>query len=287
MIVFLCGCTYLNLGSGLLSCFARCVPCVASPSFSFDEDFSDTRIDHGGQVCAKPAAQKHRSQLLIPARSSPPPTPLLAPPTTASRHRPRSTFRGRQLHGALLRVMRILALTPRGARARALRSSCTSARRSRTVRHSARTSTCSVARRPTARRRRRASGPRAGGTASTTTTCKQQKLEISFRLSFLESYRLPPSVVTAVAAAVVVSATVVTAALVIAPASPLFAPPIIAAAPTPITFAATIVAPPIVAPAPSAAPRCAGERSVPRRHPQPRAGRVQGERGRRREEIAQ
>jgi len=77
------------------------------------------------------------------------------------------------------------------------------------------------------------------------------------------------------------------AALVIAPASPLFAPPIIAAAPTPITFAATIVAPPIVAPAPSAAPRCAGERSVPRRHPQPRAGRVQGERGRRREEIAQ
>ena len=73
MIVFLCGCTYLNLGSGLLSCFARCVPCVASPSFSFDEDFSDTRIDHGGQVCAKPAAQKHRSQLLIPARSSPPP----------------------------------------------------------------------------------------------------------------------------------------------------------------------------------------------------------------------
>jgi hypothetical protein len=50
MIVFLCGCTYLNLGSGLLSCFARCVPCVASPSFSFDEDFSDTRIDHGGQI---------------------------------------------------------------------------------------------------------------------------------------------------------------------------------------------------------------------------------------------
>jgi len=50
LIVVLCGCTYLNLGSGLLSCCAKCMPCVAAPAFSFDDDFSDTRIDHGAQI---------------------------------------------------------------------------------------------------------------------------------------------------------------------------------------------------------------------------------------------
>lgn len=50
MIVVLAGCTYLNLGSGLLSCCAKCFPCVAAPAFSFDEDFSDGRIDHGAQI---------------------------------------------------------------------------------------------------------------------------------------------------------------------------------------------------------------------------------------------
>ena len=44
LIVILCGCTYLNLGSALLNCCSACFPCVASPAFSFDEDFSDTRI---------------------------------------------------------------------------------------------------------------------------------------------------------------------------------------------------------------------------------------------------
>merc|ERR1719446_716190 len=50
VIVFLCGCTYLDLGSGLLSCCGRCLPCMRIPSFSFDEDFSDSRIDHGAQI---------------------------------------------------------------------------------------------------------------------------------------------------------------------------------------------------------------------------------------------
>ena len=50
LIVVLCGCTYLNLGSGLLSCCAKCFPCMAVPAFSFDDDFSDTRIDHGAQI---------------------------------------------------------------------------------------------------------------------------------------------------------------------------------------------------------------------------------------------
>ena len=33
----------------------RCVPCVnaQSNSFSFDEDFSDTRIDHGAQILTR------------------------------------------------------------------------------------------------------------------------------------------------------------------------------------------------------------------------------------------
>jgi len=50
MIVVLCGCTYLNLGSGLLSCCAKCFPCLAAPAFSFDEDFDDARIDHGVHI---------------------------------------------------------------------------------------------------------------------------------------------------------------------------------------------------------------------------------------------
>ena len=50
LIVVFAGCTLLNLGSGLLSCCAKCCPCVQSPAFSFDEDFSDTRIDHGAQI---------------------------------------------------------------------------------------------------------------------------------------------------------------------------------------------------------------------------------------------
>ena len=50
LIVVFAGCTLLNLGSGLLSCCAKCCPCVAAPTFSFDEDFSDTRIDHGAQI---------------------------------------------------------------------------------------------------------------------------------------------------------------------------------------------------------------------------------------------
>jgi hypothetical protein len=50
MIVLIAGCTLLNLGSGLLSCCAKCCPCVAAPTFSFDEDFSDARIDHGAQI---------------------------------------------------------------------------------------------------------------------------------------------------------------------------------------------------------------------------------------------
>ena len=50
LIVVIAGCTMLNLGSNLLSCCARCCPCMQTPSFSFDEDFSDTRIDHGAQI---------------------------------------------------------------------------------------------------------------------------------------------------------------------------------------------------------------------------------------------
>ena len=50
LIVVIAGCTLLNLGSGLLSCCAKCCPCVAAPAFSFDEDFSDARIDHGAQI---------------------------------------------------------------------------------------------------------------------------------------------------------------------------------------------------------------------------------------------
>ena len=50
LMIVLAGCTILNLGSGLLSCCARCCPCVAAPACSFDEDFSDTRIDHGAQI---------------------------------------------------------------------------------------------------------------------------------------------------------------------------------------------------------------------------------------------
>jgi len=55
LIVILCGCTYLNLFSNLASCCMRCVPCInaQSNSFSFDEDFSDTRIDHGAQILAR------------------------------------------------------------------------------------------------------------------------------------------------------------------------------------------------------------------------------------------
>ena len=53
VIVVLSGCTYLNLGSGLLSCCSKCFPCMAAPAFSFDEDFSDTRIDHGARILAE------------------------------------------------------------------------------------------------------------------------------------------------------------------------------------------------------------------------------------------
>jgi len=55
LIVILCGCTYLNLFSNLASCCMRCVPCInaQSNSFSFDEDFSDTRIDHGAQILTR------------------------------------------------------------------------------------------------------------------------------------------------------------------------------------------------------------------------------------------
>ena len=50
VIVVLSGCTYLNLGTGLLSCCAKCFPCMAAPAFSFDEDFSDARIEHGASI---------------------------------------------------------------------------------------------------------------------------------------------------------------------------------------------------------------------------------------------
>ena len=50
LIVVIAGCTLLNLGSGLLQCCAKCCPCVAAPTFSFDDDFSDARIDHGAQI---------------------------------------------------------------------------------------------------------------------------------------------------------------------------------------------------------------------------------------------
>jgi hypothetical protein len=50
LIVIFAGCTFLNLGSNLLSCCSKCCPCIAAPAFSFDEDFSDTRIDHGAQI---------------------------------------------------------------------------------------------------------------------------------------------------------------------------------------------------------------------------------------------
>jgi len=53
LIVFLCGFTYLNLGSEILSCCGRCCSCFAAPSFSFDEDFSDGRIDHGAAILAR------------------------------------------------------------------------------------------------------------------------------------------------------------------------------------------------------------------------------------------
>ena len=53
LIVILCGCTYLNLGSALMNCCSACLPCVAQPTFSFDEDFCDARIDHGAQVLAQ------------------------------------------------------------------------------------------------------------------------------------------------------------------------------------------------------------------------------------------
>ena len=55
LIVILCGCTYLNLGSSLLGCCGRCLPCLTlqANSFSFDEDFSDTRIDHGAQILSR------------------------------------------------------------------------------------------------------------------------------------------------------------------------------------------------------------------------------------------
>lgn len=53
VIVVLSGCTYLNLGTGLLSCCAKCFPCMAAPAFSFDEDFSDARIDHGGAILSE------------------------------------------------------------------------------------------------------------------------------------------------------------------------------------------------------------------------------------------
>ena len=51
LIVIFAGCTLLNLCSGLIACCAKCCSCMGSPAtFSFDEDFSDTRIDHGAQI---------------------------------------------------------------------------------------------------------------------------------------------------------------------------------------------------------------------------------------------
>ena len=57
LIVILCGCTYLNLGSNLLGCCGRCLPCLKmqANAFSFDEDFSDARIDHGEQILRREA----------------------------------------------------------------------------------------------------------------------------------------------------------------------------------------------------------------------------------------
>lgn len=53
LIVLLCGCTALNLGSALLSCFGSCFSCLRFPSFSFDDDFSDGRIDTGSQILCR------------------------------------------------------------------------------------------------------------------------------------------------------------------------------------------------------------------------------------------
>ena len=81
LIVFLCGCTVprppahplatprtplplrardrpppakaLHLGSSLLSCCGTCFACLRVPSFSFDDDFSDGRIDAGAQILAR------------------------------------------------------------------------------------------------------------------------------------------------------------------------------------------------------------------------------------------
>mmetsp|Transcript_19686 Transcript_19686/g.62708 ORF Transcript_19686/g.62708 Transcript_19686/m.62708 type:complete len:141 (+) Transcript_19686:644-1066(+) len=53
LIVFLCGCTALHLGSSLLSCCGTCFACLRVPSFSFDDDFSDGRIDAGAQILAR------------------------------------------------------------------------------------------------------------------------------------------------------------------------------------------------------------------------------------------
>mmetsp|Transcript_13658 Transcript_13658/g.19505 ORF Transcript_13658/g.19505 Transcript_13658/m.19505 type:complete len:133 (-) Transcript_13658:94-492(-) len=53
LIVILCGCTALNLGSALLSCFGSCFSCLRFPSFSFDDDFSDGRIDMGSQILCR------------------------------------------------------------------------------------------------------------------------------------------------------------------------------------------------------------------------------------------
>lgn len=50
LIVLLCGCTALHLGSALLSCCGTCFSCLRVPSFSFDDDFSDGRIDTGSQI---------------------------------------------------------------------------------------------------------------------------------------------------------------------------------------------------------------------------------------------
>ena len=52
VIVVLCGCTYLNLGSGARACCARCIPCVKGASFSFDDDFADSRIEQAPLIAS-------------------------------------------------------------------------------------------------------------------------------------------------------------------------------------------------------------------------------------------
>jgi hypothetical protein len=53
IIVLLSGCWYLNLFTVLVGFCCKCIPCLAdcaTQAFSFDEDFSDTRIEHGAAI---------------------------------------------------------------------------------------------------------------------------------------------------------------------------------------------------------------------------------------------